>query len=418
MKKFTAIVGAQWGDEGKGKIVDILAEKSDVVVRANGGANAGHTIFIDGEKFIFHLIPSGILQKKTCVVGNGCVVELSGLLEEIEMLQKAGVEVEKYLKISDRAHLVFDFHKKIDAAIENSKNKKLGTTLRGIGPAFADKISRVGIRAGTLKNWELFCDRVKKNAARAAKFYEIEIDAENEIRVAEKFVKNFGNLIVDSFEFLNSQISAGKKILAEGAQGTLLDIDFGTFPFVTSSSTTTAGICAGCGLAPQNLGETIGILKAYTTRVGAGPFPSELENSTGEKLREIGAEFGATTGRPRRCGWLDLPVANFAKNLNGITAWNLTKLDVLDEFAEIEIVVDYFLNGEKLKSFPADLAILEKVEIEKIKMPGWQTPIRGISEFENLPENCRNYILKIEELTKVPVKFIGTGPNRNEMILR
>jgi adenylosuccinate synthase len=418
MNKFTAIVGAQWGDEGKGKIVDILAEKSDVVVRANGGANAGHTIFIDGEKFIFHLIPSGILQKKTCVVGNGCVVELSGLLEEIEMLQKAGVAVEKYLKISDRAHLVFDFHKKVDAAIENSKEKKLGTTLRGIGPAFADKISRVGIRAGTLKNWELFCDRVRKNAARAAQFYKIEIDAENEIKTAEKFVKNFGNLIVDSFEFLNSQISAGKKILAEGAQGTLLDIDFGTFPFVTSSNTTTAGICAGCGLAPQNLGETIGILKAYTTRVGAGPFPSELENSTGEKLREIGAEFGATTGRPRRCGWLDLPVANFAKNLNGITAWNLTKLDVLDEFAEIEIVVDYFFAGEKLKSFPADLAILEKVEIEKIKMPGWQTPIRGISKFENLPKNCQNYILKIEELTGVPVKFIGTGPNRNEMILR
>ena len=413
------MTGAQWGDEGKGKIVDILAESHDIVLRANGGANAGHTIFANGRKHIFHLIPSGILQGKTCVIGNGCVIEMAELAQEIADLEHAGFSnVRHNLKISDRAHLIFDFHKKIDAAIEKKKVKKLGTTLRGIGPAFADKISRTGIRAGILKNWELFAQRLAKNAQRAQENFQIEIDLENELAQHKRFAQEFGGMICDSVEFLHTQLENGKKILAEGAQGSLLDIDLGTFPFVTSSNTTAAGICTGSGLPPGAVGEVIGILKSYTTRVGEGPFPSELENETGEKLREIGQEFGATTGRPRRCGWLDLPVANFARRINGITAWNLTKLDVLDTFAEIEIVTDYFLDGENLKSFPADLQDLARVECRSITLPGWRTSIADCRSFADLPENCQKYVLRIEELTGVKVKFIGTGPNREQMIER
>jgi len=418
MNKVTAVIGSQWGDEGKGKIVDILADKNDIIVRANGGANAGHTIFLKDKKFIFHLIPSGILQGKTCLIGNGCVVELNTLEEEIRELENAGFAVREKLKISDRAHLIFSYHKKIDALEEKNKHKKLGTTLRGIGPAFADKSSRIGIRVGLLKNFSIFEERLRKNAHRHEQSFDINIDIEKEVELHKKFANEFNDMIVDSVDFLHQSLQKGKKILAEGAQGMLLDLDLGTYPYVTSSSTTSAGICTGTGLPPRVIGEVIGILKAYTTRVGEGPFPSELSGDEEEKLREIGQEFGATTGRPRRCGWFDAVIARYAAKVNGITTWNLTKLDVLDSFAEIKIIKNYYFNNQIMTSFPADLEILQSVKCETITLKGWEKSTSSIKNFNDLPLEAKNYIATIEEFTGVKIGFIGIGQERDDMIFK
>lgn len=414
MKKATIVIGAQWGDEGKGKVVDILAEQADVVARAQGGANAGHTIYLGEKKFVFHLIPSGALQGKVCVIGNGCVVHLKTLLEEIETLKNAGYDVVKNILISDRAHLIFDYHQEIDGEQEDKKENKIGTTKKGIGPAFADRVNRIGIRAGLLRNMDKFEHILRRNA----KIHNKEDHIEQELAFHKDFAEKFGDNVVDTVEYLHSALENNKNILIEGAQGTHLDIDMGTYPYVTSSNTTSAGCCTGTGLPPNAVGEIIGVLKAYTTRVGEGPFPSELLDEKGEKMRAIGHEYGATTGRPRRCGWFDAMVARQSAKVNGATAWNLTKLDVLDTFEDLVLVTAYKYQGKTLTAFPADIATLYDVELETITMPGWQTDISKARKFEDLPENAQKYVQKIEELTGVPAKYIGVGQDREQMIMR
>jgi adenylosuccinate synthase len=361
-----AVVGAQWGDEGKGKIVDYLAEKMDIVARGGGGANAGHTIIANGKKFVFHLIPSGVLHDHgTCIIGNGCVVHLPTLLDELTQLREAGIDPKGRVFVSDRAHLLFQHHILADKAQEEKRGKKIGTTCRGIGPAYEDKVSRRGIRAGELLgDFSAFAEKLHDNAERRMKRHGFEMDIETEISLYKDLYERFQDIITDTTHHLHQAAQNGEKILVEGAQGCHLDIDFGTYPFVTSSITTSSGACSGTGMPPNKIDFVLGIIKAYTTRVGEGPFPSETNDTTGEYLQEKGGEFGATTGRPRRCGWFDAVVAKHSAMISGIDAWNLTKLDVLSGLQEIQIVTDYVMDGEKLTSFPADIHVLEKVEVE------------------------------------------------------
>lgn len=419
-----AIVGGQWGDEGKGKLVDILAEKYDIVVRATGGANAGHTIYVGGhepKKFVFHLVPAGMLHPgKICVMGNGMVVHLPTLLEEMQVLQSAKVKnIEKRLLLSDRAHLVFGYHKVIDQLQESLKGgKKVGTTGRGIGPSYADKISRLGIRAGELLNFSEFQKHYRSNLELLEKMYKFSYDGEAELREIKKILRFITPLITDTSLFLETVLKKKKSILLEGANGTLLDIDHGTFPFVTSSNASIGGIITGSGVSPRHLKSTIGIMKAYVTRVGSGPFPTELQNEMGENIRKTGNEFGATTGRPRRCGWFDVVAARFAVRINGFTGINLTKLDVLNLLPHIEIGLAYRLKGKRIAEFPADLSVLEKCGVDYMRMPGWQKDISHIRRFEELPKNCKAYVKMIEKLIECPILFIGTGQRRDQMIYR
>jgi len=415
-----AIVGAQWGDEGKGKLVDILSERFDIVARSAGGANAGHTIYANGQKFVFHLLPSGLLHKKSIgIIGNGCVVHLPTLLEEIAEIKKLGADPTGRIFLSDRAHLIFDYHQKIDCIEEERKGKDcVGTTKRGIGPAYTDKARRNGIRAGELVNgFAEFSAKFRNNVEKHQEVYGFAEDIECELERYKKIAAEIKDMVCDTTEYIRDARRAGKTVLVEGAQGTHLDLDFGTYPYVTSSNTTVAGACSGTGIAPSRVESVIGILKAYTTRVGGGPFPSEDTGEYGEKLRAIGSEYGATTGRPRRCGWLDIPVARHAVLVNGIDYWNVTKLDVLSEFATIKILTNYKFNGKELSSFPANLETLEHVDCEYIEMPGWQSDISGCRTFAELPETAQQYIKKIEELTDTPVKFIGVGMDREAMIM-
>lgn len=415
-----AVVGGQWGDEGKGKLVDILADKYDVVVRATGGANAGHTIYVGDKKFVFHLVPAGMLHPgKICVMGNGMVVHLPTLLEEIEMLKKAGVKIGKRLLLSDRAHLVFEYHKKIDLAQEELKGaKKVGTTGRGIGPAYGDKTSRIGIRVGELRDFAAFAERYRGNLSLLKKMYGISHDAESELALIKKIAAKITPLITDTSLFLSDALKKKKTLLLEGANGALLDIDHGTFPFVTSSNATIGGIIAGSGVAPNRVTSAIGIMKAYLTRVGAGPFPTELHDALGERIRAEGFEFGATTGRPRRCGWFDVVGARYAIRLNGFTGINLTKVDVLNLLPRIKIGVAYRYKGRRVTEFPAEISILEKCEVEYIELPGWQKDTSKARRFSELPKNCRKYILTLEKLIGCPIKYIGTGRSRHQMIYR
>lgn len=402
----TAIIGTQWGDEGKGKLVDILAEKYDWIVRATGGANAGHTIYVNNKKFVFHQIPSGALQLNTkMIVGNGCVINLPSLAEEIQLLKNEGVSLEGRFYLSDRAHLVCDYHKKIDVLQEEMKGgKKIGTTGRGIGPAYSDKINRMGIRIGELLNWEAFEAHYRNNLAIVQKMYTtLEHDAEGELIAFKQHREELLPYITNTVLLLNEQVAAGKKILLEGANATMLDIDHGTYPFVTSSNASIGGIITGTGIPPRKIDSIIGILKAYTTRVGAGPFPSELDDETGEYLRTKGGEFGSTTGRPRRCGWMDTVVARYAVMLNGITHINLTKLDVLTGLPTLHILVDYKENG---------------LEPKYLELPGWTENISSATSFDQLPTNAQNYIKKLEEIIGLPMSFIGVGYNRNQLIAR
>lgn len=417
----TAILGAQWGDEGKGKIVDILAEEVDFVVRASGGANAGHTIVVGDKEYIFHLIPSGILHEKvTCVIGNGCVVHLETLLDEMSVLEEAGIDIRGRLFLSDRAHLVMPYHIMADKKQEESRKSKIGTTCRGIGPAYEDKANRSGIRAGTLvDNFTEFAEHFRENAEQRGKRYGFALQLEDELTRYEDLADRFADIIVDTLPLLHDALEAKKKILVEGAQGTHLDIDFGSYPYVTSSSTTNAGVCSGTGLPPKAIHNTIGILKAYTTRVGEGPFPSELSGELEADLRKKGGEYGATTGRPRRCGWFDVMVARHAALVSGIDAWNLTKLDVLTGLPTITVVTGYRHpeTGELLRSFPSDLSLLARVELETQNFPGWTEDLASCKSFADLPKNAQDYCKAIEELTKVPLHSIGVGPKRDEMIV-
>jgi adenylosuccinate synthase len=418
------VAGTQWGDEGKGKLVDILSEKYDAIGRCAGGANAGHTICInkggESQKFIFHLLPSGVLHKdKICVIGNGLVVHIPTLIDEIHHLKEKGIDLRGRLFISDRTHIIFNYHRDIDGIQEERKgDSKVGTTLRGIGPAYTDKISRRGIRMGDLKNFSAFAEKLRNNAEHHMKEYKFDFNIEKEINIHKDALGLIEPMVINTTEFMDKMYKEGKNILVEGAQGTHLDIDHGTYPYVTSSNTTSGGVATGLGIAPNRLSTVIGIVKAYTTRVGAGPFPTELGDMEGEMLRDQGDEFGSTTGRPRRCGWFDATVVKNSIVLNGITSVNLTKLDVLKGFKTIKIGVNYKLNGEQIGFIPSSLEDFDNVEVEYEEMPGWSEDISKAEKFSDLPKACQNYVNRLEEILEVPINFIGVGVHRNEMIFK
>jgi adenylosuccinate synthase len=393
-----SVIGAQWGDEGKGKIVDILASEYDVIARACGGANAGHTIVVDGEKHIFHLMPSGCLHEgKQIILGSGLVIHLPTLLKEIETLEGHGISIIDRLHISKAAHIVFDYHKEIDVVLEEGREEPIGTTKRGIGPAYIDKAARTGIRMERLSeiNGPL-ADELKKRTDCIQKTFGVTADMDQEIENLKAAQKKIRSCVTDTVAYINKQRTSGKTILIEGAQAVLLDIDHGTYPYVTSSSTSLAGALQGLGLPPMSVTSNIGVAKAYCTRVGEGVFDSEATGDAKERLRERGGEYGSTTGRPRRTGWLNIDQLNIAHSMNGFTHWNITKLDVLDEEEVIPVMI-----GGKLE-----------------ELPGWKTSTAGITSFDDLPENAQAYIKRIELETGVPVGFIGTGPGREEMITR
>ncbi|MEQ8201317.1 MAG: adenylosuccinate synthase [Syntrophomonadaceae bacterium] len=414
------LVGAQWGDEGKGKITDYLADEADCIVRYQGGSNAGHTVELDHDKFMLHLIPSGILHpEKICVIGNGVVIDLGKLIEEINGLHQRGISTNN-LRISSRASVVMPYHKKLDE-IED-RTHQIGTTKRGIGPTYADKISRVGFRISDLLQADYFLDRFAAEVGMKNRllreFYGepgFDLDEMNEQLMNQ--IDMIRQYVTDTSLLVHTTLKDGKKVLFEGAQGTLLDIDHGTYPYVTSSNPTAGGACVGAGVGPTEIGRVIGIAKAYTTRVGEGPFPTEQLNETGEFLRQRGAEFGTTTGRPRRCGWLDVVILRYAARINGLTDLAITKLDVLDALPVVKICVGYRYRGELLKEFPESNYILQDCIPEYIEMPGWQQDISGITEYRDLPAATRDYISAIEELAGVQQALIAVGPKRNQTIV-
>ncbi len=418
------IVGAQWGDEGKGKIVDLLSEKADIVARYQGGANAGHTVVIGGEKFVLHLIPSGILQPNTiCVIGNGVVIDPAALLREIDLLVKKGIQVRGRLLISHRAHLVMPYHKLLDQSKEETESqKKIGTTGRGIGPAYVDKAHRMGIRLVDLLEAETLKEKIiqnlsEKNAILSAVYGKAPLDAEAILQEYRRFDEQIDPYVTDVSRYLHQAINDGKNILCEGAQGALLDVDFGTYPFVTSSNPTSGGACTGLGIGPTKINQVLGVIKAYTTRVGMGPFPTEIHDGLGEQLRELGHEYGATTGRPRRCGWFDAVVANYAAQINGVEAWALTKLDVLDTFPEIKLCVAYRYRSKELKTFPAEIHILENCEPVYETFPGWQCSTANARRLDDLPRQAREYLRAIEQVTATPIRIVSVGSDREQTII-
>jgi len=418
------IVGTQWGDEGKGKIVDLLAEYADVVVRFQGGNNAGHTMVVEGEQFISHLVPSGILQKKTCLIGNGVVVDPSVLVEELDKLKNKGIDTgPNLLKISEKAHVIMPYHKQIDLAREKMKgDQKIGTTGRGIGPCYEDKASRRGIRFVELIDAEVFKETVhavleEKNFYLKHYLSAEPLDPEPIVQQYQGYAERLAPHVVNISIVMNQAVKAGKQILFEGAQGTHLDIDHGTYPFVTSSNTVSGNACCGAGIGPKEITGVIGIVKAYTTRVGRGPFPTELFDEIGDTIQKKGAEFGATTGRKRRCGWLDTVLLQNAVRLNGLTGLVITKLDVLDGLESLKICTGYEYNGETLYDFPANLKILGACKPVFETLPGWPEDISGLRKLENLPKNARRYLDRIEELLETPIDIVSVGPGREETII-
>jgi len=426
LSQVCAVLGTQWGDEGKGKLVDILAQRFDIVARCQGGANAGHTIYNnEGQKFALHLVPSGILNEKAvCVVGNGVVIHLPGFFKEIDNLEAKGVSCTGRLLVSDRAHLLFNLHQDVDGLREAElAGDMIGTTKRGIGPCYASKAIRNGVRVGDLRHLDTFREKLDvlfRDAASRFKDFEYSttvLDAEMEKYT--KYAQRLEPYIVDTVDYIADAYSQGKRILIEGGQATMLDVDFGTYPFVTSSNPSVGGICTGLGMAPNRLGDIVGVAKAYTTRVGAGPYPTELFGDQGEELRKAGFEWGTTTGRPRRCGWLDIVALNYACIINGFTALNLTKLDVLSGLSEVSLGVGYKMpNGQKLRSFPADLSVLEQVEVEYETLPGWKEDITGVRSYDQLPAAAKRYVERIEELVGLPCSYIGVGPGRDALIIK
>jgi len=417
--KLDVLLGLQWGDEGKGKIVDVLAPDYNVIARFQGGPNAGHSLEFNEIKHVLHTIPSGVFNPDAInIIGNGVVIDPVIFKEEIDELKHLDIAIQKNLFISKRAHLILPSHRILDAASEVAKGKtKIGSTLKGIGPTYMDKTGRNGLRVGDIIN-PGFKDKYEflKNKHRAIlKQYDFEYDL---TEYEEKWIQGIELIkqfkLVESEHLINQYLQEDKTILAEGAQGTLLDIDFGSYPFVTSSNTICAGACTGLGVAPNKIGKVIGIFKAYCTRVGSGPFPTELENNEGEKLRKQGHEFGATTGRPRRCGWLDLPALKYAIMLNGVTELVVTKADVLSGFETIKVCTHYKLNGKKVDFLPYE--VNEPLEPVYEKFKGWKEDISNIKSFAELPETFKSYMQYIEDEIKVPIKIISVGPNRNETI--
>ncbi|MEY4114251.1 MAG: hypothetical protein RLZ76_944 [Bacteroidota bacterium] len=414
------LLGLQWGDEGKGKIVDFFAPQYDIIARFQGGPNAGHTLYVNGEKIVLHQIPSGIFHDNTInLIGNGVVLDAVTLKKEYDKVAAFGVDGRKNLFVSERTHLILPTHRALDKASELSKgNEKIGSTLKGIGPAYMDKTGRNGLRVGDLldKNFTTQYIKLRLKHQRLLDSFGFNEDIsawEEEFFEAIEFMRTLK--IVNGEYFINEKIASGKKVLAEGAQGSMLDVDFGTFPFVTSSNTISAGVCTGLGVAPQKIKDVIGVSKAYCTRVGSGPFPTELHDETGERLRKIGNEFGATTGRPRRCGWIDLVALNFACMVNGVTKIVMTKSDVLDAFEELSVCTSYGIDGKEEKAVPYQLS---KVHIDPVykKFNGWITDISKLKKYADLPEAMKTYIAFINQYLGVPVSHISNGPERDQLI--
>jgi adenylosuccinate synthase len=426
------VVGAQWGDEGKGKIVDVLAERADVVARYQGGANAGHTVVVGGEEFILHQVPSGVLHpEKECLLGNGVVLDAPELFAEIDLLEERGIDAERRVWISSRAHLLLPWHKALDKAEEGRRGAKaIGTTGRGIGPAYEDKVSRVGIRVADCADRERLRERIAESVeTKRGRLGLLGSDAEVSIEGTLAEIERWrGRLLAratDVSQRIADHLAGGRRVLLEGAQGSQLDIDHGTYPYVTSSSTTAGGAVIGVGLGPRFIDDVIGVVKAYTTRVGNGPLPTEVESPLQERLRESGGEYGATTGRPRRCGWFDAVVVRYAARVNGLTELAVTKLDVLDGFETLRLCTGYRPSaadgagaGEELAGFPADLPLLERCEPVYEDHPGWEGPIDGARAWSDLPAAARSYLERIESLVGVPITRVSVGQSREQILER
>jgi len=422
------IVGAQWGDEGKGKIVDHLSEKVDIVARYQGGANAGHTVVLPPLKggsereFVLHLIPSGIFHPRVkCVIGNGVVIDPKALLEEINMLRSAGIDIRGRLFISHNAHLIMPYHKKLDSIREQGE-QKIGTTGRGIGPSYIDKYMRTGIRVVDLLDRDVLCKKLKfnieeKNELLRKVYNAEELDLDAIINEYQEFDKEIDEYVTDTARYLSEALRKGKKILAEGAQGALLDVDHGTYPFVTSSNPTSGGACTGLGIPPTSVTDVLGVVKAYSTRVGNGPFPTELNDEMGERLRSIGGEYGATTGRPRRCGWLDLVSLRHSIMVNGISRIAITKLDVLDDFDEIQVCTAYLVDGKPIDHFFTDVQTLERVKPVYKTYRGWKTPTSGVRSYRNLPRRARKYLEALQRSLKVKISMVSVGARRDQTLI-
>jgi adenylosuccinate synthase len=414
------VVGAQWGDEGKGKLVDVLAERADFVVRYQGGANAGHTVVIGDKQFVLRQIPSGILHPRvTCVIGNGVVLEPENLFHELDALHERGIDTGGRLFVSDRAHLVLPYHKLLDAASERSQ--KLGTTGRGIGPAYEDKYGRRGIRVVDLHRPECAPALLSERVKRANQLLDLmgspeRANLDEHVRLLERLAPRLLPLAADTGLMVHRAVREGRRVLLEGAQGALLDVDHGTYPYVTSSNTTAGGAAVGAGIGPTGINGVLGVVKAYTTRVGNGPLPTEAESPYGERLRELGGEFGAVTGRPRRCGWFDATVVRYAARVNGLTGLAVTKLDVLDSFAEIPVGTKYLLDGKTCEEVPAEVDALGRVRPVYETLPGWQQPTGGARRLAELPSAARAYLERLEALSGVPVRYVSVGTRRDQII--
>ncbi len=419
------VVGAQWGDEGKGKLIDILSKNVDIVVRYQGGNNAGHTVVVGEEEYIFHLLPSAILHRgKICVIGNGVVVDPKALLSELEELEKRRISVHpKKLKISAFCHVVMPYHKILDGLRESIRKNKIGTTGRGIGPCYSDKVSRCGIRMIDLLNPGILKAKLQdnlqeKNEIFRKVYHQTEFLFDNIYQEYLNYGKRLAPFVCDTAIFLNKAIEQKESILFEGAQGSFLDIDFGTYPFVTSSNSISGGVCAGSGVPPTKINKVIAAVKAYTTRVGEGPFPTEFAPGLEDEIRRKGNEYGATTGRPRRCGWFDSVLVRYAVVINGVSELAVMKLDVLDDLAKIKIGTTYQFRGKLIKEFPLDFEVLSEAKPIYEEMDGWQSPTKGIKRYQQLPQKARRYIQRLEELIKVRIKYVSTGTKRDEMIVR
>ncbi len=419
----TIILGAQWGDEGKGKIVDLLSAKADVVARYQGGPNAGHTVVIDEEEIVLHQIPSGILHPHTrCIIGNGVVIDPVILMEEVDFVKSKGFQVDGRLFISHRAHLIMPYHKLLDTSREAAEGAaKIGTTGRGIGPAYVDKFDRCGIRIVDLLDRSTLAEKLLKNLESKNKvlqrIYDRDsMDTDKIIQDYLEFDRRIDAYVKDTSLLINRAIDAGEEILIEGAQGTMLDVDFGTYPYVTSSNPTAGGACTGLGVGPTRIDNVLGVVKAYTTRVGMGPMPTEFDTEFGDHMRKLGGEYGATTGRPRRCGWFDAVVVRMAAMINSLTHLAITKLDVLDTLPEIRICTAYRYQGRVLEHYPAELWIQEQLEPVYESHPGWLTSTQSARSFEELPENARKYLRRISELTRTPISLISVGSKRSQTI--
>ena len=421
----SVVIGSQWGDEGKAKVIDYLTERSDVIIRFHGGANAGHTVIADGKKFVFHMVPSGIMYpEKVCVVGNGVVFDAEQFLAEIDDLTKKGISADGRVFVSDLAHMVLPYHKSLDNASENAMGaKKIGTTGRGIGPAYADKATRSGIRTGDLVKWEVFTAKFMENFAAKKQLIEkiyqapFTLDADAILTQYRAIRDRLVPMIADTARYLYTTSKSGRKLLFEGAQGTFLDIDHGTYPYVTSSNTVAGAVCTGAGVGPSLIGNVIGIVKAYTTRVGNGPFPTELTDAIGDEIQKLGGEFGATTGRPRRCGWFDSVMLRKAIQLNGMTHMALTKLDVLNTFTSLKICTHYQIDGKTVEDFPTSLEDLARATPVFATMNGWKKSLEYARTFNDLPQEAQAYIKRLQSLCyDLPVLMVSVGPDRKQTI--